>query len=225
MSSKGSCMNKTIMEKSKKSRKRGYFLYDFGKITAVIPCLLWYRMKRLYASPEAKKKIKGGAILISNHSGNVDPIAIMTAVWYRRHHFIATKELFEGKLKRFMFEIFHCIEIDRDNVDMNTFRTIVDHLKGGKLVSMFPEGHMTHTEEVQKFKSGMVLMAFTAKKPIVPMYIKKRKSLWQRQVVVLGEPIDPADMLGKMPSLADMDKVAAYLHEQERALKAIADQH
>ena len=73
------------MEKSKKSRKRGYFLYDFGKITAVIPCLLWYRMKRLYASPEAKKKIKGGAILISNHSGNVDPIAIMTAVWYRRH--------------------------------------------------------------------------------------------------------------------------------------------
>jgi hypothetical protein len=57
------------------------------------------------------------------------------------------------------------------------------------------------------------------------MYIKKRKSLWQRQVVVLGEPIDPADMLGKMPSLADMDKVAAYLHEQERALKAIADQH
>ena len=122
-----------------------------------------------------------------------------------------------------MFENFHCIEIDRENFGMNIFRRIIDLLKRGKLVVMFPEGHVTKDEEVQKFKSGMVLMAVTSQKPIVPVYIKIRKSIWHRQYVVFGEPINPVEVLGGMPSLADMDKIADILREKEQELKIIAD--
>jgi len=209
--------------KKEKKKINNYFFYDFVKITAAIPGLLWFRTKKIYASAKAKEKIKGGALLISNHSGDFDPIIAMFGVWYRRHHFIATSGLFDSKVKRFLFERFHCIEIDKENVSMKTFREIVDHLQRGKLVSMFPEGHVTRNEEVQKFKSGVVLMAVTAKSPIIPIYIKKRKSVWQRQRVVIGEPINPTEMFDKMPSLADMEKIAEVLREKESELKEIAD--
>jgi 1-acyl-sn-glycerol-3-phosphate acyltransferase len=206
-----------------KKKENNYFYYDFVKITAALPGLIWFRTKKVYVSDKAKEKIRGGALLISNHSGDFDPIILMFGVWYRRHHFIATTDLFDTKLKRFMFEQCHCIEIDKQNVSMQTFKKIVDHLQRDKVVSMFPEGHVTRNEEVQKFKSGVVLMAVTAKKPIVPIYIKKRKSLWERQKVIIGEPIDPAKMFGKMPSLAEMEKIADILREKETELKQIAD--
>ena len=206
-------------EKSKKS----YFFYDFVKITAAIPGLIWFRPKRIYVNGNAKKKIKGGALLISNHSSNIDPIILMFGIYYRRHHFIATKELFDTKFKRFLFENFHCIEIDRDNFGMNIFRNIIDLLKNDKLVAMFPEGHVTNNEEVQKFKSGMVLMAVSSKKPIVPVYVKVRKRLWHRQYIIIGEPINPSEILPKIPSLSDMDNITEILREKEKELKTIAD--
>ena len=203
--------------------KKSYFFYDFVKITAAIPGLIWFRPKRIYASENAKKKIRGGALLISNHSSNIDPIILMFGIYYRRHHFIATKELFDNRFKRFLFENFHCIEIDRENFGMNIFRNIISLLKEDKLVAMFPEGHVTNNEEVEKFKSGMVLMSFSAKKPIVPVYVKVRKSLWHRQYIVVGEPIDTAKMLPPIPSLSDMDGIAEILREKEKELKSIAD--
>lgn len=210
------------MKKEKTKRKR-YFFYDFVKVTAAIPGLLWFRPKRIYVNENAKKKIKGGALLISNHSSNIDPIILMFGIYYRRHHFIATKELFDTAFKRFLFEGFHCIEIDRENFGMSIFRNIIDLLKADKLVSMFPEGHVTKNEEVQKFKSGVVLMSVSAKKPIVPVYVKVRKSFWHRQYIVVGEPINPSEALQGMPSLSEMDKVAELLREKERELKVIAD--
>ena len=206
-----------------KRKTTNYLFYDFVKITAAIPGLLWFRTKKIYASKRAKEKIKGGALLVSNHSGDIDPIILMFAVWNRRHHFIATTDLFNTKIKRVLFEAFHCIEIDKDNVSMDAFREIVRQLQNDKLVSIFPEGYLTRNEEIQKFKSGVVLMAVTAKKPIIPIYIKKRKNFFHRQLVVAGEPINPVEMCGKMPSLADMEKFSETIREKEKELKQIAD--
>ena len=209
--------------KKQRKKTKNYFFHDFVKITAAIPGLLWFRMKKVFVSKEAKKKIKKGALIISNHSGDIDPMVLMVCIWYRRHHFIATTELFNTKLKRFIFENFRCIEIDKQNVSMDTFREIVSYLKKDKIVSMFPEGYLTRNEEVQKFKSGVVLMSVTANKPIIPIYIKKRKSVWNRQCVVIGEPINPTEICGKTPSLKEMENIAEILRQKEETLKEIAD--
>lgn len=206
-----------------KKKTNNYLFYDFVKITAALPGLLWLRPKRLYESKKAKEKIRGGALLIANHSGDFDPILLMFGIWYRRHHFVATSELFDSKAKRFWFERFHCIELDKEQVSMNAFREIVDHLKRDKIVSMYPEGEVTRTGDLQKFKSGVVLMSVTAKKPIIPVFVKKRKNIWQRQRVVIGEPIKPWEIFGKMPSLAEMEKITELLRAKERELKEIAD--
>lgn len=206
-----------------KRKINSYFFYDFARVTGVPALWMFYRMKKVYVSPEAKKRIEGGAILVSNHSGFTDPAILVLGVWYRRQHFVATKELFDTPIKRFVFEHFHCIEIDRDNVGLDTFRAITDRLKEGRLVSVFPEGHITEGENIEQFKSGVVLMSVSSQKPIIPVYIKKRKSFWHRQCMIFGEPVDPVAMLKKMPSLSDMDKIAQYLREKEGQLKKIAD--
>lgn len=208
-----------------KSKRKlfSYFFYDFVMITAALPGLLFFRIKKIYVSKKAKQKIKKGALLISNHTTNIDPIVLMFAIWYRRHHFIATKELFDRPFKKFLFTNFHCIEIDRENMSVSSFSKIVSHLKDDKLVSMFPEGHITLTEEVQKFKSGVVLMAYQSKKPIIPVYVKKRKSFFNRQVVIIGEAINVCDLMSKIPTLKEINKVTDILREKESQLKEISD--
>ena len=41
--------------------------------------------------------------------------------------------------------------------------------------------------------------------------------------MVIGEPINPMEMFGRMPSLAEMDQIAALLREKEEELKQLAE--
>ncbi len=215
------------MKNPQKNKKKPfqYLVYDFVKVTAVPAGLLAFRSKILYEDEDAENRIRGGALLISNHIGFFDPVVLMFSIWYRRHHFVCLKSFFERPVAGWFFRRFHCIPVDRDNFGMDTLRTVVELLKDGKLVSMFPEGHLVAgSDKVDPFKSGMVLMAAMSKKPIVPVYIVPRKSIWHRQVTVIGHPLDVAAEYGSMPSLPDMEKIAQALYEQEERLSQIANE-
>lgn len=191
------------------------------------PLLLWFRVKRLYSSLEAKKKIKGGAILISNHISLSDPMYLLLAIWYRRHHFVAMQKMFNTKFKKWLFtNVFHCIEVNRDNVSIKTFKNITNHLKSGKLVTMFPEGHINiENDGVNAFKSGMVMMAIKSGCPIVPVYIKRRKHWYSRLVVGIGEAIDISKFSSSNnPTLEEIDNAAKYLQEEEHKLELLCNE-
>ena len=191
------------------------------------PLLLWFRVKRLYSSLEAKKKIKGGAILISNHISLSDPMYLLLAIWYRRHHFVAMQKMFNTKFKKWLFtNVFHCIEVNRDNVSIKTFKNITNHLKSGKLVTMFPEGHINiENDGVNAFKSGMVMMAIKSGCPIVPVYIKRRKHWYSRLGVGIGEAIDISKFSSSNnPTLEEIDNAAKYLQEEEHKLELLCNE-
>ena len=199
-----------------------YFFYDFVKITG-IPGLLLYRPKLIYENENAKAKIKGGALLISNHVGFSDPIYLMVTIWYRRHHFICIKDFFENPKSRFWFKQFHCIPIDRENFGVNTFKLIIEHLKAGHLVSMFPEGHITEEEgnAMNSFKSGLILMALKSKKPVIPVYFAKRPHWYSRLKVVIGEPVDVVKMYGDKPKFSQIDEASKILFDKEKNLEKL----
>lgn len=197
-----------------------YFLYDFIRITAALPGLIWFRPKRVYVSENAKKKIKGGALIISNHIGMVDPMYLLMAIWQRRQRFIVAKELLEKKFNEFLFKKgFLCIPIDRENFSLSTFKEIVSNLKNGTVVTMFPEGHVnTEKEGINNFKSGATLMAYKSDAPIIPVYIKRREHFYNRLVVAFGEPIFVKDII---TSQKEIDKATAYLYEKEKELEKL----
>ena len=220
-------MNKTQTEaKDTPKRTRAklfdfdYILFDIGKALAIVPGLIWMRPKWRYETENAKKRIRGGAILIFNHAGFVDPIAAQFAVWYRRQHFVATKELFHTPFLRWLFGVFHCIEVDRENFSMNTFRDITEHLKGGKIVSIFPEGHINTTSDtsVTPFKSGVVMMALRSGMPVVPVYMKMPDKWYRRAVFVIGDTIDLRSKYGALPSMKVIADITADLHNKELEL-------
>ena len=213
--------------KEKKSRLISfkYLLHDFIRITG-LPLILWFRPKKIYINKNAKKKIlRGGVLYISNHNTLSDPLHIMICMWYRRHHFIAIKELFEGWFNKILFKYgFLCIPLDRENININTFKDIVNHLKMGEAVSMFPEGHVNENSEgINTFKSGVVMMALKGGVPIVPLYLKRRKHWYNRVVLGVGEPIHLKVQDGTRPTLAQIDEMSKYLYEQEKELERLCE--
>ncbi len=199
-----------------------YLIYDFVKITAGIPGLLLFRPKWTYESPAAKKRIRGGALAVSNHYGFFDPLYLMFAIWYRRHRFVCGKEFFESRA-RFWFRSFLCIPIDRANFSISSLRAISDAMKEGSLVSMFPEGHVNEERagDLDSFKPGMVLMAMQAKAPIIPVYIKPKKRPWHRVRFAVGEPIDVTALCGERPTFAQIEETARLVRDKEEQLKKL----
>ena len=198
----------------------------FIKISAA-PGLLWFRPKCYY--PGGKKiRIEGGALLIANHITMLDPYYMQYLVWYRNHHFVCLKEFYEKKARAFLFHCFQCIPVDRENAGTGTMREIAAHLKKEELVCMFPEGTVnrdgTEKPEIHQFKSGMVLVALMAGKPIVPMVMKKRKTIFSRLEAAIGEPVDVSSFYGRRPTVAEIDEITAYLQQKASELQKLLEE-
>lgn len=213
----------TDQPKKTKTFSFKYVFHDFIKITGGPLGLLWFRPKHYYESERAKKHIKGGAMIVSNHIGMVDPMYIMLGIWYRRERFLAAKDLFfEKPFSRFVFKnFFLCIPIDRENFGLAAFREIVSHLKSGELLVMFPEGHVNQNDSgVSSFKAGMVLMAQKSGCPIIPVYIQRRKHFYNRLKMVIGDPIDINELSEKLGT-KDSKVIAEYLRQKEEYLETL----
>lgn len=199
-----------------------YLMYDIIKITGAIGLIL-YRPKHLYLDKK-QKKIKGGAIISSNHVSLSDPISIMMGIWYRRLHMVAMDELVTNKLRKLVFtKWFLCIPISRTNFSMSSFKKIVDVLNDKRAVVIFPEGHVNVDEKgIQAFKSGMIMMALKSGTPIVPVYLKRRKNFFSRVVIAVGTPINISDYaVNGVVNLQGIERANQDIQNQEKELEKL----
>ena len=215
---RSNCMSKPTKAKLFSPR---CFVMDFIRVSGALPGLLWLRPKIRYTSKKAKKRLRGGALLISNHVSFVDPGYTMYVIWYRRQYFVCHQAFMETKAGPFFHAAGCLIPIDADNFNIGSFRTITDSLKEGKLVTLFPEGHV-NSGEMLEFKSGMVLISMQSKCPIVPIYLKPRKHWWSRLKAVVDEPVDITEMYGGMPAFSKIKEVTALLQEREARMAELA---
>ena len=201
------------------------WFYDLVVFFLALPGLLWFRPKKIYEGGK-KVRVKGGVLTIANHVGFYDPVYLMYGVPYRRHHFVCTEDILSSPFRRWFLPKCLCIPIDRENMSMDSFRKIVDVLKQGEMVTMFPEGHIVKEEENASgsFKSGMVLMAVQAHVPILPVAISKRKHFWNRLQIVIGQPIDIEALYGPRPSFSQVDELSKKLYKKELELQNLLHQ-
>lgn len=191
-----------------------YWFYDFCFLTGAFFGLIYFRPKWIYENEKARQRIKSGALVIGNHNSYFDPVYMMAAIYYRRHHFVCKQEFLQSKA-RFFFKNFLCIGIDNENPTIGSFKEIVNHLKSGELVTIFPEGRIIEEDNLQKFKSGFALMAVKANVSIIPVYVKKRENKLQRLVLAIGEPIDVSQYRHDMSKI---NQLAEVLHQKEEKL-------
>ena len=216
----------------KKEKKKGkvisfkYILYDFVKITGVLPVALFFRTKKYYFDKDTKKKIKaikGRRILSMNHQSFLDPIVGQFLFFFRRTYMIAMQDLFNTKLRAWFFPKVLCIKVDTSsNFDLNTIDTFEkanEALQNEKSLAIFPEGHVFRNNQLNSFKMGTALMAIRAKAPIIPIYFIKRKSYWNRQRVVFGNPIDVAKIAKENKGKEAIKKITEALFDATAILK------
>lgn len=199
---------------------------DLGRLVCNI-FKIGYRTKKLDArGNKYKGKIRGGAVMVSNHIGMMDPIALITTFLYRRIFFFAS-EVVLGKDRRITGALMRgmgCIKIDRNIADVEAIRTGCEIVKNGRIMAIFAQGEIQKSGNFESFKAGGVLLAIKAKAPIIPVYIAQRKHWWERKVVVVGDPFIPAERCEKkFPSMTDIDKLTADLLEEMKNLKRIGD--
>lgn len=165
-------------------------------------------------------KIKGGAVIIANHTSFKDPLLLTIAFWRRRVSYIAAETVLKNKIARWLLLHTGCIEVNRNIFDFACVKKSIEVLKSGTPVVMFPEGGMTKNEH-SSFKSGMTLMAAQAGVPIIPVYIAPNKGIMHMIHMVIGEPIDVSAMCGgsPMPSKAILDDITAAVERREEDLK------
>lgn len=171
--------------------------------------------------PEDIRKIKGGALLISNHSNFSDPLVMTDVFWRRRLRYIVGENIIDKEPRGTFLRGLGCVRVDRTSVDFDCVKASVKLLREGELLTIYPEGGLNpHQTEISEFKAGAALMAVIANVPIVPMYITPKKNAFSKVRVIIGEPVDAVAICGRFPTAEGLDKLAKALHSRVCELKA-----
>lgn len=218
--------------KDKKTKKKCKFFRifdikkipcDFARITGS-PIELYYRIKLHSESGKENIKIKDGAMIISNHTGYSDPVALSCLFWRRRLNYLTAKEVFGKKFRSLLLKLLGCIKIDRKIFDIEAVKKSIEIMKDGGVMVVFPEGKIERREDIADFKSGAILMAHKAGVPIIPVYIEKRENKRKRLNIAVGDKIYTKDLFAKkIPTAAELNEASAYLREREKELKDLIE--
>ncbi len=211
---------------NRKKRPFQYFPMDAGRLVCS-PLLLIYRHRRLGTDGKPyRSKIKGGAIIAANHTSFADPFLVGSTFWYRRLFCLTAKEVMKNGLRSLLLKGMGCIKIDREKSDLAAIRTSIALLKQQKLLCIFPQGGIQQQTEREQIKAGMILIALQAGVPIVPCYTAKRPHWWNRQIVVIGEPICCRDVCKTpMPSVSEIQTLSQVVFDHMKECKKTYEQH
>ena len=100
--------------------------------------------------------------------------------------FMAKRELFEIPLLGRILRKIGSFGVDRGSADMGAIRTSMAILKENGALGIFPEG--TRRQESGEGKHGAIMIAARTGAQVVPVYIPRRKRMFHRLDLVVGEP-------------------------------------
>lgn len=175
-------------------------------------------------APRAATTPAGGCMLVANHRSWLD-IFVINALMPAQ--FVAKAEIRRWPAIGMLCALAgtHFIERHRRHAVRDVIHRLVDALRSGRRVAIFPEGMVNDGTELLRFHANLVQAAIDAQAPVVPvalrylnragndsqavMYVGKitfLQSLWQ----ILGEPLTVAriSILPEIAACADATRHA-----------------
>ncbi|MGH4051830.1 MAG: lysophospholipid acyltransferase family protein [Clostridium sp.] len=120
---------------------------------------------------EKIKDIKSPIIYICNHLSNADGIVMNKLLKDNNVTFVAGVKLTDNKLTKLGFHVAKTIQLKPNSADKEAISKIVNTLKAGNNIMIFPEGTRSRNGKMIEGKRGLILMAKLSKARIVPMGI------------------------------------------------------
>lgn len=148
-------------------------------------CILFFRVRTCGAEniPD-----KGAFLLVSNHQSYLDPI--FCGVPIKRHlHFLARDSLFKNWFFGALIASVNSIPVKRGQADLAAMRSVIDKLKKGAGVCLFPEGTRSTDGKIAQLKPGLGLLCRRGNAAVVPVVIDGAFECWPRhkKVFLPGE--------------------------------------
>ena len=195
----------------------------FVKITGFLPQLFYFKKKIYYQNKKVQsRKIKGAAIIASNHNSLKD-FAVLMYVFLSRDIYTMVAELMFKKniFLTWLLKRIGCIKIERFKHDVNSIDELASKLKKGKVVEIFPEGRLPlkHEKDLLPFKTGAVHLALQTNTPIIPIYLDGKYGNKQHAGVMIGEPFDVTSMYD--PNLSERENVDQITNRLRDTIKAL----
>jgi 1-acyl-sn-glycerol-3-phosphate acyltransferase len=122
---------------------------------------------------------RGGLIVLSSHQSHLDPLLLGLAT-DRRLSSLARSSLYWFKPFGYVIAALDAIPINREASTVKAMKTVIDRLKRGAAVIIFPEGSRTWNGRLAEMKGGFTLIAKKAAVPIVPVAIVGAFECWPR---------------------------------------------
>lgn len=141
---------------------------------------------------------EGGFMLAGNHVSYLDPPLIGVHSTRQPVYSFARRTLFKRGIG-WLFRRLCMVGVDREKSDLATMRRVLQLLKEGHPVMLFPEGTRSPTGVLQRGKKGIGWFIQHANVPVVPVRIFGTFEAWPKQAkwprlgvrisIVYGKPL------------------------------------
>ncbi len=164
----------------------------FVKLTGWPAQLLCFRTKVYYEDRGVQsRRIKGPAILLSNHTSVYDYAVYLFVFFGRTLRFQMAEVLFERKLLGGLLRRLGGIYVNRNAFDFGFVAKSEEILRQGGVVGIFPESRLPRKGEERPlpFRPSAAFLALASGVPVIPVYTDGSYFRLKRARVIIGKPI------------------------------------
>lgn len=172
------------------------FVNLFTKVTAWPVQKVVFRTKIFYQDKAVQnRKIKGPAIVVSNHTAVWDYAIWLFVFISRTLRFQMAELLFKKPVLGPFLRGLGGILVDRNAYDFSFLDSSMQILEKGGVVGVFPESRIPRPEEQRPlpFKPSAAWLAILSGAPVIPVYTNGVYFSMRRAKVVIGTPFYAAD--------------------------------
>jgi len=194
----------------------------------------WRAVFRLYFrwrvfNPERVPQT-GGVVLASNHASYVDP-PLVGAGLQRPIAYLARATLFNFAPMAWLLRNWNVVPVDRDGGSGAGLRVILDRLRAGSAIILFPEGTRTRDGQLQPARSGIGLIVIKSEEPVVPVRVFGTYEAYgrhmpvplpRRMTVKYGEPMRFERLRAEAKSASKNRVKEIYQEVADEILRAVA---
>lgn len=201
-----------------------YYLFWWLCIITGYPYqLLLFKRRTFYEDKSVQSlKIKGGALIISNHYHFYDYMMNMFAVTPRKLNVISSELGFKNKLLAFGMRFFGGIQANRITKSMRFMDTAADVIRKGGLVQIFPEAKITDDGTIKPFKHSYIVIAHRSNAPIIPIITDGNYGFTKRASIIVGKPIYVSDYIKtdrRTPTREELETVNEIIYSKVLSLR------
>jgi 1-acyl-sn-glycerol-3-phosphate acyltransferase len=173
---------------------------------------------------------EGPVVLAANHASYIDP-PLIGAGLHRQVNFLARNTLFDQPVLGAVLRSWEVVPVDREGAGASGLKAILDRLRQGGAILLFPEGTRTSTGALQPARSGIGLAVLKSSCPVIPVRVFGTYQAYGRHLrlprpfrvaVKFGLPMDFAAARAEAGAGSRVRLKALYQEVADQLMAAIA---